>query len=213
MDTLRKSRNLCRATSTGRSCHGCRHDIKSAVDRARTTGSTPCHRRDSPARRVLCQHPPFTDGETEAQRSDGLPSQEVTGAALGSGSSPSEFTLSLTDPSCPREPSAPTSLPPSSPAVSRARLPCSVTSHLSEVLFRPDAVALPGCRAGAAAAEGGQENSQAASMLQTVTLRGQPGRVRQPQARFPTARPSVPASAQPTPLSPSRWDGIGLASL
>lgn len=107
MDTLRKSRNLRRATSTGRSCHGCRHDIKSAVDRARTTGSTPCHRRDSPARRVLCQHPPFTDGETEAQRSGGLPSQEVTGPALGSGSSPSEFTLSLTDPSCPREPSAP----------------------------------------------------------------------------------------------------------
>lgn len=93
-----------------------------------------------------------------------------------------KFMLSLTDPYCFRQPSTPTSLALSSPPISQALLPCLVTSHLSEVLFWPDAVPLLGSQAGAVATERSVGNSQASSMLQTLALQGWPGRVWQREA-------------------------------
>ena len=92
----------------------------------------------------------------------------------------SEFMLSMTDPYGFRHLSTPISLALSSPPISQALLPCSETSHLSEILFWPDAMPLLGFQAGAVATEGGEGDSLASLLLQTLAGHVWPGRLWQP---------------------------------
>lgn len=96
-----------------------------------------------------------------------------------------------------------------SPPISQALLPCSATSHLSEVLFRPDARPLLGPQAGAVLQREGRGGSSGLAIAPDPGLARMAWEALAAQGLFPVAGPSVHGF---TLLPPSRWGGMCSAS-